>query len=154
MLIRFGVVIIAWLAMLSGGAGALVGGFAVIAGAFLDIEAPVGRLSAAGVSGMALVILGLMFMIFGVGQIIFGVGLWQFRHWAWMLGVGLQSLTLLGSLGGLFTGAFTVQSLISIAISGAILFYLLNPRVRTLFTRRHGSPDPRVATHADWKETA
>lgn len=136
MLVRFGVILVAWVAMLSGAAGALIGGFAVLAGTLLDVAAPAGRLSAEGISGLALVIIGLGFMIVGVAQIIFGVGLWQLRQWAWALGVALQSFTLLGSLGGLFTGAFTVQSLISIAISGAILFYLLNPRVRKLFGRR------------------
>lgn len=136
MLIRFGVIIVAWLAILSGAAGALVGGFAVLAGALLDVEAPAGHLSAEGVSGMALVLIGLTFMIAGVAQMIFGVGLWQLRGWAWTLGVVIQSFTLLGALGGLFTGAFTVQSLISIVISGAILFYLLSPRVRKLFGQR------------------
>jgi uncharacterized membrane protein (DUF2068 family) len=136
MLIKFGVILVAWLAILSGAAGALVGGFAVLAGALLDVQAPAGQVSMQGVSGIALVVIGLSFAIVGVAQIIFGVGLWQFRGWAWTLGVALQSVTLLGSLGGLFTGAFTVQSAISIVISGAILAYLLTPRVRKLFGRR------------------
>lgn len=136
MLIRFGVVVIAWLAILSGAAGAFVGGFAVLAGALLDVHAPAGRLSAEGVSGMALVLLGLTFAIVGLAQIIFGVGLWRLRSWAWTLGVFIQSVTLLGALGGLFTGALTVQSIISIIISGGILAYLLSPRVRKLFGRR------------------
>ncbi|HEX8995364.1 MAG TPA: hypothetical protein VF812_04995 [Ktedonobacterales bacterium] len=136
MLIRFGVVVISWLAIISGVTGALIGGFAVLAGTLLDVQAPVGRFSAEGASGLALVFIGLAFAIAGVAQIIFGVGLWRLRGWAWTLGVLLQSLTLLGALGGLFTGAFTVQSIISIAVSGTILFYLLSPRVRKLFGRR------------------
>jgi uncharacterized membrane protein (DUF2068 family) len=136
MLIRIGVIIVAWLAILSGAIGAFVGGFAALAGALLDTQAPTNQLSMQGISGMALVVIGLTFMIAGVAQIIFGVGLWQLRGWAWTLGVVIQSLTLLGALGGLFTGAFTVQSAISIVISGAILFYLLSPRVRKLFGQR------------------
>ncbi len=139
MLIRFGVMIIAWLAILSGLVGGLVGGVAVLAGALLDVQAPAGQFTVEGVSGMALVVIGLIFMIIGIAQIIFGVGLWQLRGWSWTLGVIIESLTLLGALGGLFTGAFTVQSAISIVISGAILFYLLNPRVRKLFGHRVGA---------------
>jgi uncharacterized membrane protein (DUF2068 family) len=136
MLIRIGVMIVAWLAILSGAAGALVGGFAVLAGALLDVQASTRSLSLEGVSGIALVVIGLTFMIAGIAQIIFGVGLWQLRGWAWTLGVVIQSLTLLGALGGLFTGAFTIQSAISIVISGVILFILLSPRVRKLFSQR------------------
>lgn len=134
-MIRLGVIVMAWLAILSGAFGALVGGFAVLAGAALDVAAA-GKLNMEGVSGIALVIVGLAFMISGVAQIIFGIGLWQLRGWAWTLGVVLHSITLLGALGGLFTGAFTVQSIITIVVSSAILIYLLSPRVRNLFHER------------------
>lgn len=133
---RLGVIAMAWVAIISGAIGAFVGGFAVLAGALLDFEAPVGKISAEGVSGMALVIIGLIFMIYGVAQIIFGVGLWQLRGWAWTLGVVIHSITLLGALGGLFSGVFTVQSIFTIVISSAILIYLLSPRVRNLFHER------------------
>lgn len=136
MFIRIGVVVVAWLAILSGAAGALVGVFAAVVGVVLETQAPTGHFTAGGISGMALLMIGLVFMIIGIAQIIVGVGLWQMRGWAWTLSVVIQSLALLGALGGLFTGAFTVQSLITIAISGAILFYLLSPRVRKIFTRR------------------
>ena len=134
-MIRLGVIAMAWLAIISGIAGALAGGFAALAGAALDFAAA-GKFNVEGVSGIALVVIGLMFMIAGVAQIIFGIGLWQLRGWAWTLGVVLHSITLLGALGGLFTGAFTAQSLITIVISGGILLYLLSPRVRNLFHER------------------
>jgi uncharacterized membrane protein (DUF2068 family) len=137
MLIKFGIMIAAWVAIISGIVGALAGGFAVLAGAFLDAQAHAVLSSAEGISGMALVVIGLFFAIAGVAQIIFGIGLWQLRGWAWTLGVALETITLLGSLGGLFTGAFTVQSIINIIISGGILAYLLTPRVRKLFGRRN-----------------
>ena len=134
MLVKFGVILISWLAIISGAVGGLIGGIAVFAGTLLDVHAG-GQMTAQGIGGVALLIVGLSFMVAGVAQIIFGVGLWQLRGWAWTLGVVIESLTLLGALGGLFTGALTVQSLITIVISGTILFYLLNPRVRKLFGR-------------------
>ncbi|MDE3228852.1 MAG: hypothetical protein KGO05_03135 [Chloroflexota bacterium] len=136
MLIRFGVILIAWLAIISGIIGALVGGFAALAGGVLDINAPANQFSAEGVGGLALILIGLTFAIIGIAQVILGVGLWQMRGWAWTLGVLLESITLLGAIGGIFTGALTAGSLITAVISGAILFYLLSPRVRKLFGRR------------------
>ncbi len=137
MLIRLGIIVVAWVAIISGIVGALAGALGVLAGTLLDVQAPISQtLNMESVSGIALVIIGLAFAIAGVAQIIFGIGLWQLRGWAWTLGVALQTMTLLGALGGLFTGAFTIQSAISILVSGAILAYLLTPRVRKLFARR------------------
>ncbi|MGH2502827.1 MAG: hypothetical protein ACRDID_09965, partial [Ktedonobacterales bacterium] len=123
MLIRLGIILIAWLAIISGIIGALVGGFAVLAGALLDMNAPANQFSAQGLSGLALILVGLTFMIIGIGQVIVGVGLWQFRGWARTLGIIIETITLLGAIGGLFTGALTVGSIITIVISGSILFY-------------------------------
>ena len=131
MLVRFGVMIVAWLAIVSGAIGALIGAVAILVGAVLDAEAPTGPLNMQGVGGMALVAVGLTFAIIGVAQIIFGVGLWQFRGWAIRLGIGLEVLTLVGSIVGLFTGALTIPSLISTAVSAVILIVLLSPHVRT-----------------------
>jgi uncharacterized membrane protein YfcA len=130
MLVRFGVMMIAWLAIISGVIGALIGAFAILIGAILDAQASSGPLNMQGLGGMALVAVGLTFAIIGVAQIIFGVGLWQFRSWAIRLGIGLEVLTLIGSIVGLFTGAFTIPSLISTAVSAVILVVLLSPHVR------------------------
>lgn len=135
---RVGAVLIAWVAIISGVVGLAVGGFAVAAGALLDMRAPGGRMSAEGVGGMALVIIGLLVMIIGVAQIIFGVGVWRLRRWAWYLGVGVEITTFVASVAGLFTGAFTLQSAVSLVFSGGVLLYLLSPRVRKLFdTQAH-----------------
>ena len=130
MLVRFGVMMIAWLAIISGLIGALIGAFAILVGAILDAQASTGPLNMQGLGGMALVAIGLTFAIIGVAQVIFGVGLWQFRGWAIRLGIGLEVLTLIGSIVGLFTGAFTIPSLISTAVSAVILIVLLSPHVR------------------------
>lgn len=130
MLVRFGVMIVAWLAIISGVIGALIGAVSILVGAVLDAEAPTGPLNMQGLGGMALVAVGLTFAIVGVAQIIFGVGLWQFRGWAVRVGIVLEVITLLGSIAGLFTGAFTIPSLISTLVSAAILAVLLSPHVR------------------------
>jgi len=130
MLIRFGVIIVAWLAIISGIFAVLIGVLAALAGTVLDVRAPTSHLTAQGFSGMILLTAGLTIAVIGVAQTIFGVGLWQFRGWAVRLGIGLEVLTLIGSIIGLFTGAFTIPSLISTVVSSAILFALLSPHVR------------------------
>ena len=133
MLIRFGVMIVAWLAILSGLIGAVIGAFAVLVGAVLDVEAgaqAAGALNMQGIGGMALVAVGLSFAIIGVAQFIFSVVLWQFRGWAVRLGIGIEVLMLIGSIIGLFTGAFTIPSLITTLVSATILAVLLSPHVR------------------------
>ena len=95
MLVRFGVMIVAWLAIISGAIGALIGAVSILIGAVLDAEAPTGPLNMQGLGGMALVVVGLTFAIVG-----------------------------------LFTGAFTIPSLISTVVSAAILMVLLSPHVR------------------------
>ncbi len=137
MLIRFGVIVVAWLAIISGIIGVLIGVLTALAGTALDVRAPTNQLTAQGLSGMVLVTAGITIAIIGLAQAIFGVGLWQFRGWAVRLGIGLEVLTLFGSIVGLFTGAFTIPSLISTVVSGAILFVLLSPHVRKHISSRN-----------------
>ncbi|HET9110243.1 MAG TPA: hypothetical protein VFN78_05400 [Ktedonobacterales bacterium] len=139
MLIRFGVIVVAWLAIISGIFAVLIGVLAALAGTALDVRAPTNHLTAQGLSGMVLLTAGLTIAVIGVAQTIFGVGLWQLRGWAVRLGIGLEVLTLIGSIIGLFTGAFTIPSLISTVVSGAILFVLLSPHVRR-HIRQRGAP--------------
>ena len=139
MLIRFGVMLVAWLAIISGIFAVLIGALTALAGTVLDVRAPVSHLSAQGLSGMVLLTAGLTIAVIGVAQTIFGVGLWQFRGWAVRLGIGLEILTLIGSIIGLFTGALTIPSLISTVVSGAILIVLLSPHVRR-HVKQRGAP--------------
>lgn len=132
-MVRLGAILIAGVAILSGLVGLVVGGLATAAGVALMVQAPTGRFSAEGFGGQVLLITGLSVLIVGVAQIIVGVGIWRLRRWAWRLGVGIEILTFIAGVAGLFTGAFTVQSAISLIISGIILAFLLTPEVRRHF---------------------
>ena len=145
-MLRLGVILIAGMAILSGLVGLVVGGLAVAAGAALTLQAPVGQISAEGLGGQVLITAGLIVLIIGVAQLIVGVGLWRLRRWAWRLGIGVEILTFVVGVAGLFTGAFTVQSVISLIISGIILLYLLSPHVRRRFgAQAHTKQD--IVTH-------
>jgi uncharacterized membrane protein (DUF2068 family) len=139
MLLRFGVIIVAMIAIISGLVGMIIGGLVAVTGAALDLLAQPTSDVLETAGGYALIILGVTVVVFGVLQVIFGIGMWRLSAWAWIAGVIIQSFTLLTAVLGLFTGAAIPASLVTIAISGAILAFLLTPRVRKAFGRRRSA---------------
>ena len=135
MLLRFGVIAIALIAIVSGITGMLIGGLVAVAGTALDVFARPGQDTIEMMGGYALIITGLTAMIAGLLQVIFGIGMWRLSAWAWIAGVIIQLLTLVTAVLGLFTGAAIPASLVTIAVSGVILAFLLTPRVRKAFGR-------------------
>ncbi|HEU0027852.1 MAG TPA: hypothetical protein VFQ25_12110 [Ktedonobacterales bacterium] len=135
MLLRFGVIAIALIAIISGITGMLIGGLVAVAGTALDVFARPSQDTIEMMGGYALIIMGLTAMIAGLLQVIFGIGLWRLSSWAWIAGIIIQLFTLVTAVLGLFTGAAIPASLITIAISGAILAFLLTPHVRKAFGR-------------------
>ncbi len=135
MLLRIGAIAIASLAIVSGLIGMLIGGLVAVFGTALDVFARPSQDTLEVAGGYALIVAGLMVMIVGLLQVIFGIGLWRLSGWAWIVGVIIQSVTLSAAVLGLFTGAAIPASLLTIAISGSILAFLLTPHVRKAFGR-------------------
>ena len=135
MLLRIGAIAIALIAIVSGITGMLIGGLVAVTGTALDVFARPGQDALEITGGYALIIAGLTAMIVGLLQVIFGIGMWRLSAWAWIAGVIIQSFTLIAAVLGLFTGAAIPASLLTIAISGAILAFLLAPHVRKAFGR-------------------
>ncbi len=133
MLLRIGAIAIAVIAIVSGLTGILIGGLVAVTGTALDVFARPGQDVMEMTGGYALIVVGLTAMIAGLFQVIFGIGMWRLSAWAWIAGVIIQSFTLITAALGLFTGAAIPASLVSITISGAILMFLLAPRVRKKF---------------------
>ncbi len=113
----------------------LIGGLVAVTGTALDVFARPGQDALEITGGYALIIVGITAMIAGLLQVIFGIGMWRLSAWAWIAGVIIQSFTLIAAVLGLFTGAAIPASLLTIAISGAILAFLLAPHVRKAFGR-------------------
>jgi quinol-cytochrome oxidoreductase complex cytochrome b subunit len=68
--------------------------------------------------------------------LVFACGAWTLQPWAWALGVGLTAGSIvLEVLGSLTQGEPIAGTLISIAISAAILFFLFRPDVRAALAR-------------------
>ena len=94
------------------------------------------------VFGVATVIAGLSGAIFGLAWLAFAAlwvacayGLWTMQAWAWPLAVVLAAAEVIWSLLGLLGGAGIVGTAISVIIGGAIIYYLYQPPIRTLFGR-------------------
>jgi hypothetical protein len=92
-----------------------------------------GLLMAAG--GLYMFI-GLITLVLSILYILFAYGAWTLKPWAWTLGVGLSAASIVLTLIGLTQGTQElVGALISLAISGAILYYLFQPDVKAAFGR-------------------
>lgn len=146
MLLRIGAIVIAALAIVSGLTGMLIGGLVAVAGTALDVFARPGQDTLEIAGGYALIVAGLTVTLVGLLQVIFGIGLWRLSAWAWIAGIIIQSFTLITAVLGLFTGAAIPASLITIAISGAILAFLLTPHVRKAFGQTNRAMRHRVTT--------
>ena len=75
--------------------------------------------------------------LFFVGTIllavVMAVGLWYLREWSRLLTVFLFGLALCIDIISIFATTLTGSDLISLAIQGAIIFYLTRPNVRECF---------------------
>lgn len=98
--------------------------------------AVVGVLQSFGADDFSL--LNLTWLVIAVAFLVFAYGAWSLKPWAWMLGVGLSAGSILLEVFGLLTeGQSIVGTLVSLAISGVILFLLLQRDVRRAFRRAH-----------------
>lgn len=116
-----GVTVLAVLAAIGGVLG-LLGSLAII-----------GILSAAG--GIFMV-LGLVTLVLSILYLVFAYGAWTLKPWAWTLGVAITAVSILFTILGLTQGTQEITgALISVVISGVILWYLFRPEIKAAFGR-------------------
>ena len=117
-----GITILAILAGI-GGVFGLLGGFGVLF---------VGGAVASG----AVMILGLCALAYAALLIAFAYGAWTLQPWGWALGVAVAIFGIVVALLQVVLGGSSIFSqIISIAIDGAILYYLNQPAIKSLFGR-------------------
>jgi hypothetical protein len=78
-------------------------------------------------------LLGLAFLAVAALYIAFCVGALQMKPWAWPLGVVGAAASIILSVLQLIGG--DVSQIISIAIAGAIIYYLMRPEIKAAFGR-------------------
>jgi hypothetical protein len=107
---------------------------AAIAGV-LGLLGSLGLMALSGLGGLFLII-GLVTLVLSVLYLAFAYGAWTLQPWGWTLGVGISVASIVITLIQLTQGQSTIVSaLISIAISGVILYYLFQPDVKAAFGR-------------------
>ncbi|HWP63621.1 MAG TPA: hypothetical protein VNO86_09140 [Candidatus Binatia bacterium] len=128
-----GVTILAILAAIGGVLG-LLGGLAII-GVGGIAGGVVGGAAGAAIGGLA-VIGGLIVLVLAVLELALAYGFWNLRPWAWQLGVILAAVQIVIAILGVLRIVFYQDlsgAIISIAISGVILYYLNQVEIRRAF---------------------
>ena len=116
-----GITILAVLAGIGGVLG-LFGGFIVLFGGTILFGALGGLLGLA-----ALAYAGLL--------VAFAYGAWTLKPWAWPLGVAVAAFGIIMSVIYIIGGSGIANQILSVVIDGAILYYLNQPGIKSLFGR-------------------
>jgi uncharacterized membrane protein (DUF2068 family) len=84
--------------------------------------------------GVALLAIGIIFTIIGIISLVVAYGLFKAKKWAWTISVGLSIISIAMGVISIATG--NIGSIVSIAISGVILYYLYKPHVKEYFGKQ------------------
>jgi uncharacterized membrane protein (DUF2068 family) len=74
---------------------------------------------------------GVLILILGVASLVVAYGLFKAKKWAWTTSVVLSIISIAMGIVSIVTG--NIGSIVSIAISGLILYYLYRPHVKAYF---------------------
>src|SRR5215213_6792352 len=117
-----GITILAILAGLQA-IGGLFGGFVAIGAGTLLF----------GVSGTTF---GIAWLALAAMYLALAWGLWTMAPWAWPLGVALAAVSIIYALVlAIFGGQGIASAIIPVVVGGAILYYLNQPTIKSLFGR-------------------
>jgi uncharacterized membrane protein (DUF2068 family) len=119
------VTILAILAAIGGVLG-LLGGIAALG---------VGGAVAAGGLGGLLAIVGIVAIVQALLALAFAYGAWTLKPWGWTLGIVAEGIGIALSILFVINGSSITSQIISIAIAGAIIYYLMTPNVKAAFGR-------------------
>lgn len=115
--------------------GILFGLVALMGGAFLGTVGDADAGLAAGIVGAT----GAFLLVYGVLAAVIAWGLWSQKRWAWYAAIVVAGLAVLGALFSLF-GGDVVSAILSLALNGFIIWYLLKPEVQTWFGLSYNTP--------------
>jgi hypothetical protein len=92
-----------------------------------------------GVLSALVIALGLVALVIGILYFAVGIGFFGGRGWSWTLGIIVGIIGLIRAIFDIAVGSVT--SILSLVISGLILYYLTRPRVKAFFGKvPWGSP--------------
>jgi len=79
-------------------------------------------------------VVGIPFLLLGATLAVASLGWFKRRRWGWRLAVAIIATQLLGDLVNMYRGDL-LRGGIGFLIAGALLFYLLQPQLRSAFAR-------------------
>ena len=74
---------------------------------------------------------GLLALVISIAYLAFAYGAWTLQPWAWSLGAAMAVIGIVFAVLQWLGGGDIVSTIISVAISGIILYYLMTPQVKT-----------------------
>jgi hypothetical protein len=89
-----------------------------------------------GVFGGLITLIGLAAIAIGVAELVSAYGFWMLKPWAWMVGVGIAIANIVVAVLWVLAGSSIVGQVISVVISGAILYYLWQPSIKAVFGQK------------------
>jgi hypothetical protein len=78
---------------------------------------------------------GIPFVLLSTALVVSGIGWFRRRLWGWKLAVAVIATQVLGDIFNLFRGEW-FRGASGLVIAGALLLYLVSPRIRAEFTDR------------------
>lgn len=124
-----GITILAILAAIFGVLG-ILGGIALI-GIGGAAGAATGQAAFFGLG----VVGGLLALAISIAYLAFAYGAWTLQPWAWTLGVAIAIIGIVWAVLQLLGGGGIVSTIINIAISGIVLYYLMQPNIKAALGR-------------------
>jgi len=76
---------------------------------------------------------GILFLLLSAALLISGIGWFRRRRWGWRLAVAIIATQVLGDIINLVGGDW-LRGATGVIIAGALLIYLLSPRIRAAFS--------------------
>ena len=90
----------------------------------------------ATVLGGAAALLGIAYLALAGLSLAVGWGFWSMLPWAWPAGVALAAANIVATLFGVvFASTGVTSAILPVVVSGAILYYLNQPTIKSLFGR-------------------
>jgi hypothetical protein len=77
--------------------------------------------------------IGILFLVLGSALLVSGIGWFRRRSWGWILAVAIIATQVLGDIINLVRGDW-LRGAVGVIIAGALLMYLLSPRMRAEFS--------------------
>ena len=79
---------------------------------------------------------GILFLLLSAALVVSGLGWFRRRLWAWRLAVVIIAIQVLGDIVNLVRGDL-LRGATGVIIAGALLIYVLSPRIRAAFSGTH-----------------